>query len=348
MEGLTELGVAALFFNVGLAADGKTLVAQKSSVLRVMALSALLPMLFVVPLWLWFDTDSPAGHAKILFYVAVLMATGTGVTLRALENLGASRSKAAQVLVGASVLDDIPAVIVLAVAKAALLGQATSSRTFLVIAATLASAVTLLAVAGPLAARVRARFNASDQRSPPSSFLLVAILVACAWTGESLGVSSLLGAFFAGALVRRIWPESTSVGQGLRVLSEILVPLYFVTVGMRLSADALGDARNWGLAVVLVASATIVKLACYFGVDARARAEGVDPWVVAFGLVPRGLPGLVFASDALSTGAIDSNDFAILTLMVALTTVLGLLLLGRRLKALGYTGARGEPEPLSP
>jgi hypothetical protein len=52
---------------------------------------------------------------------------------------------------------------------------------------------------------------------------------------------------------------------------------------------------------------------------------------VVFGLIPRGLPGLVFASTALASGVITAAQFSSLVLMVSGTTVLGLLLLGRRL-----------------
>jgi hypothetical protein len=59
--------------------------------------------------------------------------------------------------------------------------------------------------------------------------------------------------------------------------------------------------------------------------------------VVAFGLIPRGLPGLVFATSALARGLIDNVQFAALLIMVTVTTVLGLLLLERRLARLAAT-----------
>jgi uncharacterized protein (UPF0261 family) len=53
---------------------------------------------------------------------------------------------------------------------------------------------------------------------------------------------------------------------------------------------------------------------------------------VAFGLIPRGLPGLVFASSALAAGVVTPVQYSALVLMVSATTVLGLLMLGRRLQ----------------
>ena len=50
-----------------------------------------------------------------------------------------------------------------------------------------------------------------------------------------------------------------------------------------------------------------------------------------FALPPRVLPGLVFATTALSSGLMDGLPFSALVLMVTVTTVLGLLWLERRL-----------------
>ena len=74
------------------------------------------------------------------------------------------------------------------------------------------------------------------------------------------------------------------------------------------------------------------KLLCGLGVSAADRRAGIDRWQVIFGLMPRGLPGLVFASTALAAGVINAVQFSALVLMVSTTTVVGLLLLEGRLQ----------------
>jgi hypothetical protein len=64
----------------------------------------------------------------------------------------------------------------------------------------------------------------------------------------------------------------------------------------------------------------------------------VDRQLVVFGLIPRGLPGLVFATTALAAGLINGVEFSALVLMVTITTVLGLLLLDRRIMQLNRLG----------
>jgi hypothetical protein len=76
-------------------------------------------------------------------------------------------------------------------------------------------------------------------------------------------------------------------------------------------------------------------LICGLGITRSDQAAGIDRWVVVFGLIPRGLPGLVFASTALGAGLITPLQFSSLVLMVSCTTVVGLLLLARRLQRSG-------------
>jgi Kef-type K+ transport system membrane component KefB len=92
------------------------------------------------------------------------------------------------------------------------------------------------------------------------------------------------------------------------------------------------------MALLLFLLAVLCKLICGFGISRRDQQAGVDRWLVVFGLIPRGLPGLVFASTALAAGLITPPQFSALVLMVSGTTVLGLLLLGRRLAALSKLG----------
>jgi Kef-type K+ transport system membrane component KefB len=103
--------------------------------------------------------------------------------------------------------------------------------------------------------------------------------------------------------------------------------------------------KAWLLALVLVALGLISKLICGLGVSGGDRAEGIDRQLVIFGLIPRGLPGLVFATTALGVGLINGVEFSALVLMVTVTTVLGLLLLDRRLMQLNRLGQNPNKKP---
>jgi Kef-type K+ transport system membrane component KefB len=126
-------------------------------------------------------------------------------------------------------------------------------------------------------------------------------------------------------------PPRREVNRVLTLLSEVFLPLYFISVGMRVSAATLLDRQAWSLGAALLLLALASKLLCGLGITLRDRQAGIDRWLVVFGLIPRGLPGLVFATTALAGGVITANQFSALVLMVSATTVIGLVLLERRL-----------------
>ena len=323
LEGLAQLGVLALFFQVGLEVRADLLASRRGAILRTLAISALAPLLAYGPLRAAFGMQA----STALLCVAVLSATGTGVTLRVLASRQALQSPSGRTLVGVSVLDDLPAIGLLALAAAS--GGAPSA----------AGAIPLGLLLGVLLAALSwwlcDRWAKSRPRQRPAGPLaILLLLIGSAWLGEASGFTSLLGALWGGVLLARFSPPEAELRQVLTLMSEVCLPLYFIAVGMRLPAAALLGGEAWLLAAFLVLVAVLSKLLCAFGISRADRAAGVDPWVVAFGLIPRGLPGLVFATTALGQGLITASQFAALVLMVSLTTVLGLLLLERRLAGL--------------
>ena len=329
LSGLTELGVLALFFQVGLEVRGDLLSSRRGTILRLLGLSVIGPLLGYWPLVLGLGM----APATAVLCLACVAATGTGVTLRLLAQRQALQTPTGRLLVGVSVLDDLPAIALLTgsllLAGTRLGGAPASAGSgWLVL---LGPALALLSV--PLS-RWWLQRQGPWQPGPLGVLLL---LIGCSWIGEVTGVTSLLGALWGGVLFNRLAPmgEGSSEARELRghlaLLSEVFLPLYFLGVGMRIEAATLVQPSAWWLALVLLLLAIGCKLICGLGISARDQQAGVDRWVVVFGLIPRGLPGLVFASTALASGVITAAQFSALVLMVSGTTVLGLLLLGRRL-----------------
>jgi Kef-type K+ transport system membrane component KefB len=168
--------------------------------------------------------------------------------------------------------------------------------------------------------------------APSSPLTVLILMIGSAWVGEASGLTSLLGALWGGVLFNRLNPEPQRLEGLLTLLSEVFLPLYFISVGMRIQAGSLLQSQAWVLALFLLLLAVVSKLLCGLGINANDRRNGIDRWLVIYGLMPRGLPGLVFASTALAAGVINAVQFSALVLMVSFTTVVGLILLERRLQ----------------
>jgi Kef-type K+ transport system membrane component KefB len=327
LSGITELGVLTLFFQVGLEVRGDLLASRRNAILRTVAISCLAPLLAFWPLKVWFGMETPT----VLLCLAVLGATGTGVTLRVLAQRQALQTPSGRLLVGVSVLDDLPAIGLLSL-SIALSGLPMGQQGLGWVGLPAGLAVGAASWWGvSLWARVR-------PERPRGPLAILMVLIGSAWVGEASGLTSLLGAMGGGLLLARLTPVEEDVRQVLSVLSEVFLPLYFIGVGMRIQAATLLEPRAWALAGVLVVMAILSKLVCGLGISARDRAGGVDRLLVVAGLIPRGLPGLVFATTALKAGLIDTVQFSALVIMVMTTTVVGLLLLERRLASASHPG----------
>jgi Kef-type K+ transport system membrane component KefB len=335
-----ELGVLTLFFQVGLEVRGDLLASRRGAILRTVALSALVPLLAYAPVQSIYGLSSGA----TLLMLAALSATGTGVTLRLLAQRGALSTPSGRLLVGVSVLDDLPAIALLTLAT--LTGGQASARGGL---AWLGLPLGLGAAA--LSWWAAGLWMRRRSEHPQNPLALLILLISCAWVGEVSGLSSLLGALWGGVLLSRLrGTEGDGHGtdaevQGtFQVLTDVFLPLYFISVGMRLPLAALLERRAWALAAGLIALALLSKAACALGIWRQDVASGVDRAVVVFGLIPRGLPGLVFATTARQAGVINAVEYSSVVLMVTFTTVVGLLLLDRRLTQTAY----GEPQTANP
>jgi Kef-type K+ transport system membrane component KefB len=349
LSGLTELGVLTLFFQVGLEVRGDLLATRRATILRTVALSALVPLLAYAPMRQGFGLTTAATFLTL----AALSATGTGVTLRLLAQRHALSSPSGRLLVGVSVLDDLPAIALLTLSTLAGAGGAAGGGVAW-------PGLPLGLLAAALSWWGVGLWRRHRPERPQSPLALLILLISCAWVGQISGLTSLLGALWAGVLLTRLrGPEEGDTQAGkdkaatrqrtFELITEVFLPLYFISVGMRLPLAALLEPRAWLLGGALITLALLSKAACVFGIWRQDVAAGVDRATVVYGLLPRGLPGLVFATTAKQAGVINAVEFSAVVMMVAFTTVVGLLLLDRRLQTLtARTGASahrkyGEP-----
>lgn len=307
--GAAELGVLVLFCLVGLETDPRGIFAFRSSVLRVAAISVTISSLAFLLLRDWFGLT----RGEPLIVAATIMTSGTGMAMRVLRDHGLVDSPSGKVLLGASVLDDFPAILLLAVAFGISeshhpSGPSGSPWAFW--------GLTLLGagvVVGATLARERLRLRAVHA---------VPLLVLGAWASHQWGLTALLGALLVGMSLRG--KGSHEVEAFVHPFAQFLIPLYFITVGMRVPLEALLDPGAWTLGVGLFALALLGRVVCTRGITRADLAMGVDPRLVMWGMIPRGLPGLVFATMAHQANLLSASTFFGLVLMVTLTNLVGL------------------------
>ena len=123
----------------------------------------------------------------------------------------------------------------------------------------------------------------------------------------------------------------------LRPISDVLVPVFFVLMGLRTDLGAFATPGVLGLAAVLIVVAIIGKQACALGVT----RPGINRLAVGIGMIPRGEVGLIFANVGAGLtldGApvIGPSTFSAVVAMVVVTTMV-------TPPALKWSLARGKP-----
>ena len=108
------------------------------------------------------------------------------------------------------------------------------------------------------------------------------------------------------------------VRRELAPVGHLLIPVFFLQIGIDVDIEAFTDGKVLWIAAVLLLVAVVGKLVAAGG---HARPAG-DKLLVGIGMIPRGEVGLIFATLGLREGVFGQDVYGALILVVLLTTVL--------------------------
>lgn len=331
----SRYGVIFLLFHVGLDTCIADLRRVGMDSLRVALLGVLVPfVLGFAAAWL---VEPERSHAEHMFLGAALAATSIGITARVLQDLGQQNSSEASVILGAAVIDDVLGLVLLAVVSGIVVTDSVHLPEILrtvLLAGLFIVAVLLL---GPYIIRlliVMLRHLDEMEAKIFISFLFVMIL---AWLANLMGLATIVGAFAAGLLIMEShfsqWQNHSGVSYRIKdlfaPLEAILVPIFFVLMGIQVKLETFLDWQVVALAALLTIVAVAGKLVAGLGVGDKRMSR----LAVGIGMMPRGEVGLVFASIGKSLEVIGDGTFSAIVLMVMITTLMTPPLLGLALRS---------------
>lgn len=327
---LAELGVIVLLFEIGLESDLRELskVGYQAAVVAVVGVAAPFALGTIGLVTLFHVPVIPA-----VFAGAALTATSIGITSKVLSELGHLKSTEGQIIVGAAVIDDVLGIIVLAVVASL---AKTGEVDLLNVVYLIVSATAFLLGSILLGKFFNHSFVAIADKLQTRGALLIpafTFALAMAFLANIVHLEAILGAFAAG-LVLDETDKRKELDQQVMPIADILVPIFFVTVGARADLSVLNPAIAENRAGLIIASflisvAIIGKVITGWTVF---RKPGVNRLAIGIGMIPRGEVGLVFAGIGSASGALDKPLEAAIIVMVILTTFLAPPLLQWALK----------------
>lgn len=317
---LAELGVIVLLFEIGLESDLRELSKVGSQAVVVAIVGVVAPLVLgTVGLITLFNVPTiPA-----VFAGAALTATSIGITSKVLSELGHLKTTEGQIIVGAAVIDDVLGIIVLAVvASLAKTGEVdVLNVVYLIVAAS-----TFLLGSIFLGKFFNKSFVAiADKLQTRGALLIPAFTFALvmAFLANIIHLEAILGAFAAG-LVLDETDKRKELDQQVMPIADILVPIFFVTVGAKADLSVLNPAIAENRTGLIIA--TFLLVVAIFGKVITGWAvfgkPGINRLAIGVGMIPRGEVGLVFAGIGSASGVLDKPLEAAIIVMVILTTFL--------------------------
>jgi Kef-type K+ transport system membrane component KefB len=337
LDVLAEIGVVLLLFSVGLETRLEDLKKVGKVALLVGVLGVLLPF-GMGSLW---AHGSGFSWDKSLFVAAAFVATSAGITARVLQELNALQRIESKVILGAAVIDDILAMLLLGVVVSLQGGGGFDLAHLLIV---LAGAIGFIAVIGWGGARVM-RWNSSwleRPLSPHSPLMIVlALCLGLAYLSTLFGLAAIIGAFLAGMIASESRQRHTLEQQTVPLLA-LLTPFFFVVTGSKIDLHELANADALLMLAVVTVIAIISKL---IGGWLGALSLGNrSAFIIGFGMVPRGEVGVVIASLGLAAGVFNDRIYAIIVAMSLLTAMVTPPVLAWLLKRSGRSEGGGLPQ----
>lgn len=310
----SELGVVFLLFWVGLETRLSEMRAVGRIALTVGGAGVVVPFLAGIGFGLALGESSKTS----IFLGAALAATSAGITSATFLQLGISRTPAARTVLGAAVVDDILALILLSVAVGmAADGGVDAGKIALALGVAVAF-VAFVALGGTRLLGSRPRLLEAPRFAESPLLPAVILCLGLAAFAANIGLAALIGAFLAGMIVAETKDQS-SIEEEVRPLYAFFPPFFFAFIGIELDLGALFDGHAlWLLAAISVLAALTKLVPTYLAARGLGRKEAA---VVGAGMVPRGEVGIVVASIGAAEGVVDAELFAVVVGMAVLTTL---------------------------
>lgn len=313
-----ELAGIVILFIAGLEITPREFLRGGAASFTIGALGVIVPFFLGYYVFTIFGLE---GLQSILIATA-LTATSVAITVRVLTELGKMQTKEAKIILGAAIVDDILAIAVLSVVLTMVQTGNMDPNIFDII-------FLILKILGIFAALligtiiIIPRIVNSERlwkaRGSVEGIVTASFFGASA-ISAAVGLSPIVGAFSVGMAV-----ASTKIIKRVEdyvdKLEIIFAPLFFAIIGAQVNLTGI-NLDVLFLSAIIIIVAIFSKLAgC--GLPAlvflRNRSKAMK---VGIGMISRGEVGLIVAGIGVTSGALSSNIYTTVIIMVAITTLI--------------------------
>ena len=299
---LAEFGIVFLMFSIGLEFSLGKLRAMRRIVLGLGAAQVVLTILMTLAAGWAIGHYLNVGLAGAFALGGALAMSSTAIVMKMLAERMQLDSEHGRRIVGVLLFQDLAVVPLLVIVPALGAEAGALAQTIAIALAKAAVLLTLLLVGGQRVMRWWFQTVARRKSQELFTLNLLFVTLALAWLTEIAGLSLALGAFIAGMLISET-EFKHRVEEDIKPFRDVLLGLFFVTIGMLLNVRVVID--NFGWVMLALVFPVAFKFSLIFALARGFGAPAGTAIRTALALATAGEFGFVLLGQAGGLGLVD-------------------------------------------
>lgn len=325
---LAHLGAIVLLFAIGLEFKLREIYQLKYMVIALAGI--IVPWVAGYFLGKLFDY----GFQESMFIGVALTATSIAITANVLREMNKLNTSVAKAIIGAAVIDDILSLLALSI----LIQFAGESFAVMEILGMVVKAVVFL-IAGiliaPFIKKLFIKFDEQKLAKKFPEFLFITAVMFCflyASIAEIIGLSAIVGAFLAGAVLGEVkFKNSKDLKEGAEYLHIIFGAIFFISLGILANLRELTFDIAPFFTILLIVAVLTKVIGC--GIASRMIGfNRTESLVIGFGMSPRGEVAMIVGLIGLTSNIISQDLYVSIILMSLITTIITPIVIRNYLK----------------
>ena len=323
---LSQIGLMLLMFLIGLEFDFDHLRNNRGTALAISSAGILLPFTLGFLLGPFIHSTLHLGGSWIhlsLFMAAAMSITAIPILGRIMVELNINRTRIGSLTISAAAADDASGWIILAMVTALARSTFDPERVALMVLETVGFAVFMLWIVRPLLKKWTAYHLRTHQGKLSAGGLAITLIILflAAAVTNIIGIFSIFGAFFVGALLYDQREFREAIQRRIQdFVTVFFVPIFFTYTGLRTDIGTMAGGSLWVMCGLVLLTAFVGK---FGGCSLAARLNGL-PWreasMIGVMMNTRALMELIVINIGFELGIIPKSVFFMLVFMAVVTT----------------------------
>lgn len=324
----SQFGVILLMFLAGLESDLDLLKKYFKLSFTVAAIGVILPVIMMGIASYLFKMKP----LEALFIGIVFAATSVSISVVVLQEADQLHSRAGTAILGAAVVDDILAVIVLSlfVTFSHEGGKSGLTNIFFVNILIEAAYFIIVWLIFKFIAPYFMKYSEKIEVAYSVVIGSLVLAIAMAWAADFVGLSAVVGAFFGGLAIRQT-KQYKEVHSSVAIIGyAIFIPVFFADIGLSMTFASL--VQDLFFIIIMTVLAVLSKFWAGKYASKMFGFEKIESNIVGAGMVSRGEVALIVAQIGIDHHLFPQDIYSSLILVIIITTILSPFILNYYIK----------------